>query len=88
MDYGTMIAEHVESGADMTVGCITVDTETAKGFGVMAVDEENRVIDFEEKPDQPKSIPGRDDVALASMGIYVFNRKFLFEQLIKGRRYP
>ena len=88
MDYGTMIAEHVESGADMTVGCITVDTETAKGFGVMAVDEENRVIDFEEKPDQPKSIPGRDDVALASMGIYVFNRKFLFEQLIKDADTP
>jgi glucose-1-phosphate adenylyltransferase len=88
MDYGTMIAEHVESGADMTVGCITVDTQTAKGFGVMAVDETNRVIDFEEKPDKPKSIPGREGVALASMGIYVFNRKFLFEQLIKDADTP
>lgn len=88
MDYGTMIAEHVESGADMTVGCITVDSETAKGFGVMAVDETNRVIDFAEKPDQPKSIPGREGVALASMGIYVFNRKFLFEQLIKDADTP
>ena len=83
MDYGTMIAEHVESGADMTVGCITVDLETAKDFGVMTVDESNRVVDFQEKPDQPKPVPGRNDVALASMGIYVFNRKFLFEQLIK-----
>ena len=88
MDYGTMIAEHVESGADMTVGCITVDIETAKGFGVMAVDETNRVIDFAEKPDQPKSLPGRESVALASMGIYVFNRKFLFEQLIKDADTP
>ena len=88
MDYGTMIAEHVESGADMTVGCITVDIETAKGFGVMSVDESNRVIDFAEKPDQPKSIPGREGVALASMGIYVFNRKFLFEQLIKDADTP
>lgn len=88
MDYGTMIAEHVESGADMTVGCLTVDKETAKEFGVMTVDESNRVIEFQEKPDQPKPVPGRDDVALASMGIYVFNRKFLFEQLIKDADTP
>ncbi|MCU7853064.1 MAG: glucose-1-phosphate adenylyltransferase [Candidatus Thiodiazotropha sp. (ex Monitilora ramsayi)] len=88
MDYGTMIAEHVESGADMTVGCLTVDTKTAKEFGVMTVDESNRVIEFQEKPDQPKPVPGRDDVALASMGIYVFNRKFLFEQLIKDADTP
>jgi glucose-1-phosphate adenylyltransferase len=88
MDYGTMIAEHVESGADMTVGCITVDLETAKEFGVMTVDENNRIIDFQEKPPQPKPIPGRDDVALASMGIYVFNRKFLFEQLIRDADTP
>jgi glucose-1-phosphate adenylyltransferase len=83
MDYGTMIAQHVESGADMTVGCLTVDLETAKSFGVMNVDDNNRVVDFMEKPANPKPMPGHDDVALASMGIYVFNRKFLFEQLIK-----
>lgn len=88
MDYGTMIAEHVESGADMTVGCITVDIETAKEFGVMTADESNRIVDFEEKPSQPKPIIGRKDVALASMGIYVFNRKFLFEQLIKDADTP
>jgi glucose-1-phosphate adenylyltransferase len=88
MDYGTMIAEHVESGADMTVGCITVDLEMAKDFGVMTVDENNRVVEFQEKPDQPKPVPGRSDVALASMGIYVFNRKFLFEQLIKDADTP
>jgi glucose-1-phosphate adenylyltransferase len=88
MDYGTMIAEHVESGADMTVGCITVDLDTAREFGVMTVDENNRVVEFQEKPVHPKPIPGRSDVALASMGIYVFNRKFLFEQLIKDADTP
>jgi glucose-1-phosphate adenylyltransferase len=88
MDYGTMIAEHVESGADMTVGCLTVSLDTAREFGVMSVDENNRVMAFQEKPDQPNPLPGRDDVALASMGIYVFNRKFLFEQLIKDADTP
>ncbi len=88
MDYGAMIARHVESGADMTIGCLEVDLETAKSFGVMAVDEENRIHEFAEKPDQPKSVPGNDKVALASMGIYVFNRKFLFEQLIKDADMP
>ena len=83
MDYGAMIARHVESGADMTIGCLEVDLETARSFGVMAVDEEDRILEFAEKPDQPKSIPGCGDMALASMGIYVFNRDFLFEQLLK-----
>lgn len=83
MDYGPMVAQHVESGADMTVGCIEVDLETAKGFGVMDIDADGRVRSFLEKPDNPQPIPGRTDVALASMGIYVFNRDFLFEQLIK-----
>ncbi len=88
MDYGTMIAHHVATGADMTVGCIEVDLETAKSFGVMAVDEDTRVLEFEEKPDDPKHIPGQKDVALASMGIYVFNKAFLFEQLIKDADTP
>ena len=83
MDYGTMIAHHVESGADMTVGCIEVDLETAREFGVMAVNDEGRVIEFAEKPEDPKPVPGDPTRALASMGIYVFNRAFLFEQLIK-----
>ena len=83
MDYGAMIAYHVESGADMTVGCIEVDIETAKGFGVMSVDLEQRVRQFAEKPDHPQPMPGSTDTALASMGIYVFNKGFLFEQLIK-----
>jgi len=88
MDYGPMIAQHVESGADMTVGCIEVDLKTATEFGVMSVDETGQIREFAEKPEQPKSIPGRDDIALASMGIYVFNAAFLYEQLIKDADTP
>jgi glucose-1-phosphate adenylyltransferase len=83
MDYGPMIAQHVESAADMTVACLEVDLESAKAFGVMTTDADGRVREFNEKPDNPVPMPGRDDLALASMGIYVFNTRFLFEQLIK-----
>ena len=83
MDYGAMLAAHVEKEADVTVGCIEVPIERANAFGVMEVDEEERVLSFEEKPSQPKPKPGRTDAALCSMGIYVFNKDFLFEQLIK-----
>jgi glucose-1-phosphate adenylyltransferase len=83
MDYGPMIAQHVENGADMTVACLEVDLESARAFGVMTTDEDGRVREFNEKPDQPAPMHGSDDRALASMGIYVFNTRFLFEQLIK-----
>ncbi len=83
MDYGQMIAYHVESGADMTVGCLEVDPEQARAFGVMAVNDTGRVTDFLEKPDEPPSMPGKPGVVLASMGIYVFNTAFLFERLIR-----
>lgn len=83
MDYGPMIAYHVERGADLTVGCIEVPVEQASAFGLMSVDESWRIKKFVEKPPRPEPLPGRRDVALASMGIYVFNTAFLFEQLIK-----
>jgi len=83
MDYGTMIAHHVDSGADMTVGCIEVGLEKAREFGVMGIGEESRVRKFQEKPEHPEPLPGRPDLALASMGIYLFNKGFLFEQLIR-----
>jgi glucose-1-phosphate adenylyltransferase len=83
MDYGPMIAHHVDTGADMTVGCIEVPLQTAKAFGVISVDTTGRVTRFDEKPDEPEPIPGTTDTALASMGIYVFNTAFLYEQLIK-----
>ena len=88
MDYGDMIAFHVESGADMTVGCLEVPLEAAKAFGVMAVDTDGRVQEFQEKPDQPAPMPGNPSTALASMGIYVFNTGFLYEQLIKDADMP
>ena len=83
MDYGQMIAYHVESGADMTVGCLEVDPEQARAFGVMGVNDTGRVTEFLEKPDEPPSMPGKPGVVLASMGIYVFNTAFLFERLIR-----
>lgn len=83
MDYGAMIAQHVETGADMTVGCIEVPLDRAREFGVMSVDDEGTVVGFAEKPRDPVPAPGNPDVALASMGIYVFNTAFLYEQLIK-----
>ena len=82
MDYGPMVAHHVESGADMTVGCIEVPVDQAREFGVMTSDAEGRVVEFQEKPAHPTPVPGKPDVALASMGIYVFSRAFLFDQLI------
>lgn len=83
MDYGPMLAYHVENDADMTVGCIEVDLERAKSFGVMTANEDGRVVAFNEKPENPSPMPGRPDTALASTGIYIFNPDFLYEQLIK-----
>ncbi len=81
MDYELMLQQHVNDGADVTVGCMEVDRAEASGFGVMAVDAQDRIIDFVEKPADPPAIPGKPDRALASMGIYVFNTRFLFEML-------
>ena len=81
MDYELMLEEHVNSKADVTVGCLQVSKEEAKAFGVMHVDNTDMITDFLEKPDNPPTIPGETDICLASMGIYVFDKKFLFEQL-------
>ncbi len=83
MDYLPMLAAHVETQADLTVGCIEVPLADASGFGLMETDSSGRVLSFVEKPADPKPMPGRNDVALASMGIYIFNTHFLYEQLIK-----
>src|ERR1043166_8866285 len=88
MDYGRMLAEHVARGADMSVGCVEVPLERAKSFGVMEIDDLYRIVGFDEKPAQPRAIPGREGVALASMGIYVFNAEFLDEQLIRDAADP
>jgi glucose-1-phosphate adenylyltransferase len=81
MDYGPMIAEHVENKADMTVGCLEVPLEMAKSFGVMSIDDNGQIVRFAEKPTQPEPTPNDPENALASMGIYVFNAEFLYKQL-------
>jgi glucose-1-phosphate adenylyltransferase len=84
MDYGPLLAKHVANNAEMTVCCIEVPSKEAAGsFGVMTVDEDSRVVRFDEKPAKPSHVPGKPGVTLASMGNYVFNTEFLFEQLEK-----
>ncbi len=83
MDYGPMIAYHVEKGADITVGVVEVPINDAREFGVLSVTEWNRVTQFTEKPANPEPMPGRSDVALASMGIYIFNTQLLERLLME-----
>ena len=82
MDYEVMLQQHVDTQADVTIGCLTVPRMEAVAFGVMHVDEKGRITDFLEKPKDPPSIPGDPDNALASMGIYIFDWKFLRERLL------
>jgi glucose-1-phosphate adenylyltransferase len=88
MDYEYMLQQHVDQGADVTVGCLDVPLKDATGFGVMGVDTEDRIISFDEKPANPAPIPGDPTRALASMGIYVFETKFLFDQLRRDAADP
>ncbi len=88
MDYGRMLADHVSHGADMSVACIEVPLADAPAFGVMQVNPDGRVTGFQEKPAHPQPIPGQPGQALASMGIYVFNAPFLYEQLIRDADQP
>jgi glucose-1-phosphate adenylyltransferase len=87
MDYGPMVAYHVEKGADITVGVVEVSRDKAREFGVLSVTEWNRVTKFAEKPQEPEPIPGRPDVALASMGIYVFNGRLLDKLLVEDAKH-
>ena len=88
MDYEKMLRQHVERGADVTVGCIEVPRAEATGFGVMRVDATDRITSFLEKPKDPPGMPDRPDKALASMGIYVFETRFLFDQLRRDAADP
>ncbi|RPI61803.1 MAG: glucose-1-phosphate adenylyltransferase, partial [Lysobacterales bacterium] len=81
MDYGPLIAFHKESGADITIGGVQVPTAQAHEFGVMSLGADHRVVGFDEKPREPRPMPGREGIALASMGIYVINPEFLREAL-------
>lgn len=88
MDYERMLQQHVNSGADVTVGCLVVPRMDATEFGVMHVDATDRITAFVEKPADPPGIPGQEHMALASMGIYVFNTDFLFDQLRRDAADP
>lgn len=81
MDYAKMLIHHVEHNADYTVGCIEVEKEKAREFGVMSIDENMVIRNFSEKPDDPEPMPGKPDTALVSMGIYVFSTQVLYEML-------
>ncbi len=84
MDYGPMLVAHKNFQADMTVCCLEVPiSEAAGALGVMSVDDDGRVIDFKEKPEHPTPIPGKPGLCMASMGNYVFDTAFLYEQVIK-----
>ncbi len=88
MDYEKMLQQHVEAGADVTVGCLETSLEEAQGFGVMGVDESDRILTFLEKPKNPPPMPGNPNAALCSMGIYVFETKFLIDQLHRDAADP
>ena len=88
MDYEQMLRQHVDSGADVTVACVEVPLAEAKGFGVMHVGEQDRIVDFLEKPEHPPEMPGKPGWVLASMGIYVFKRELLNEQLRRDAADP
>ena len=87
-NYALMLADHVAQGRECTVGCIEVDSEEAKSFGVMAVDDERLITDFVEKPANPPTIPGKPGRSLASMGIYIFNAKYLYRELERDMADP
>src|SRR5215475_1146186 len=88
MDYEIMLKQHVETGADVTVGCLEVPRSESSAFGVMHVDADGVIVSFLEKPADPPPMPGKPDVSLASMGIYVFDAKFLFDELKRDAADP
>jgi glucose-1-phosphate adenylyltransferase len=88
MDYGKLVAFHEDKNADLTIAALRVKASQSRNFGIMQIDDSGRVVGFEEKPEIPKTIPGNPDYALASMGIYVFNAPFLFDELCKDATLP
>ncbi|MGY3484022.1 glucose-1-phosphate adenylyltransferase [Bradyrhizobium sp. USDA 4011] len=88
MDYEVMLKQHVESGADVTVGCLEMPRTESSGFGIMHVDDNGLIQSFLEKPADPPPMPGKPDKSLASMGIYVFDSQFLFDELRRDAADP
>jgi glucose-1-phosphate adenylyltransferase len=87
-NYALMLADHVAHGRECTVGCIEVDQKEATAFGVMAIDDKRLILDFVEKPADPPTIPGKPGRSLASMGIYIFNARFLYRELERDMADP
>jgi len=88
MNYALMLADHVAQGRECTVGCIEVPRMEATAFGVMAIDNRRRILEFVEKPADPPAMPGKPDRALASMGIYIFNARYLYQELARDMADP
>ena len=88
MDYSELIADHVAHNADVTVACLPVSLEEGRSFGVMSIDKDQRIVEFQEKPRNPKPMPGDPTQCLASMGVYVFKSNLLFEQLCRDATLP
>ena len=88
MNYALMLADHAAHGKPCTVGCIEVPKAEASAFGVMHVDEQRRIVDFVEKPADPPTLPGKPDIALASMGIYIFDAQYLYRELERDMADP
>ena len=88
MNYALMLADHAALGAEVTVGCIEVPRMEATAFGVMHVDDKRRIVDFVEKPADPPAMPGKPERALASMGIYIFNARYLYRELERDMADP
>ncbi len=88
MNYNDMLAFHMEKNADLTVAAVEVDQSEARAFGVIGVDEEGRIIDWAEKPAEPKTIPGKPGRSLASMGVYIFNTEALVKNVIADAKNP
>ncbi|GAB6998969.1 glucose-1-phosphate adenylyltransferase [Bradyrhizobium sp. 17-4] len=88
MDYEIMLKQHVESGANVTVGCLEMPRAESSGFGIMHVDDNGVIQSFLEKPADPPAMPGKPDKSLASMGIYVFDSQFLYDELRRDAADP
>jgi glucose-1-phosphate adenylyltransferase len=86
MDYKYFLQDHLDTDADMTIACLEVPRLSARGLGIAQVDKSNRILSFVEKPEDPPALPGRPDMALASMGIYLFKTEFLFDELMRDAR--
>lgn len=88
MDYEFMLQQHVRQRADVTVGCLEMPRADSSGFGIMQIDDHDLIQSFLEKPADPPAMPGKSDRSLASMGIYVFDAKFLFDELRRDASDP